>query len=56
MQNNQDHLRFRRRAIPTPGEEQPRNKFGIILTVATAAIILPAMIYGIMHPRTFLRP
>ncbi len=50
MQNNQDHLRFRRRAIPTPGAEQPRNKFGVILTVATAAIILPAMVYGVMHP------
>lgn len=50
MQNNQDHLRFRRRAIPTPGEAQPRNRFGVILTVATAAVILPAMVYGLMHP------
>ncbi|HXW50812.1 MAG TPA: energy transducer TonB [Candidatus Acidoferrales bacterium] len=50
MQNNQDHLRFRRRAIPTPGEAQPKNRFGVILTVATAAVILPAMVYGIMHP------
>lgn len=50
MQNNQDHLRFRRRAIPTPGEEQPKSKFGVVLTVATAAVILPAMVYGLMHP------
>lgn len=50
MQNNKDHLRFRRRAIPTPGEEQPRNRFGVILTVATAAVIVPAMVYGLMHP------
>jgi TonB family protein len=50
VQNNQDHLRFRRRAIPTAGEEQPRNRFGVILTIATAAVIVPAMVYGLMHP------
>jgi TonB family protein len=50
VQNNQDHLRFRRRAIPTADEAQPKNKFGLILTLATAAILLPVMIYGLMHP------
>jgi TonB family protein len=50
VQNNQDHLRFRRRAIPTAGEAQPKNKFGLILTLATAAILLPVMMYGLMHP------
>jgi TonB family protein len=50
VQNNQDHLRFRRRAIPTAGEAQPKSKFGLILTLATAAILLPVMIYGLMHP------
>jgi TonB family protein len=49
VQNNQDHLRFRRRAIPTAGEAQPRNRFGVILTIATAAVIVPAMVYGLMH-------
>jgi TonB family protein len=50
VQNNQDHLRFRRRAIPTASESQPKNKFGLILTLATAVILLPVMIYGLMHP------
>jgi TonB family protein len=49
VQSNQDHLRFRRRAIETPGESQPKSRFVAILTIATAAVILPAMIYGLMH-------
>lgn len=51
MQHNQD-LRFRRRAMPTPGEERPKSKFGLILAAATAAVILPALVYSLMHPAT----
>jgi TonB family protein len=50
VDNNQDHLRFRRRAIPTAGSAAPKSKFGIILSIATAVVIIPAMIYGFMHP------
>lgn len=49
MQQNQD-LRFRRRVSQTPGEQQPKYKFGVILAIASAAIILPALAYTVMHP------
>jgi protein TonB len=49
VQNNQEHLRFRRRGIPTAGEAQQKSKFGLILTASTVVILLPVMIYGLTH-------
>jgi TonB family protein len=46
---NQD-LRFRRRVVTTVVEPQPKNKLMMMLTVAVAAVIVPAMIYTALHP------
>jgi TonB family protein len=46
---NQD-LRFRRRVVTTVVEPQPKNKLMMMLTVAVAAVIVPALIYTAMHP------
>jgi TonB family protein len=48
---NQD-LRFRRRVVTTVVEPQPKNKLMMMLTVAVAAVIVPAMIYTALHPST----
>ncbi|HLW37802.1 MAG TPA: energy transducer TonB [Candidatus Eremiobacteraceae bacterium] len=45
---NQD-LRLRRKVVTT-GEQQPKSRLGLILSVAAAAIILPALAYTALHP------
>lgn len=45
---NQD-LRLRRKVV-TAGEPKPKSPLGIMIGVATAAVVVPAMLYTAMHP------
>lgn len=43
------NLRFRRKVVQT-GEPQPKNRLLLLVSVAAAVIIVPALVYTAMHP------
>ncbi len=42
--------RFRRKALPTAGQDKSHSRLGIILAVVSAAVIVPAVFYTAQHP------